>query len=934
MRITYLLTTADAKAGTERAIAEQTRAMSVAGHDIVVASVYRLDEPGFSFGDGVDVEYMTTLDAPAGPPSLLVPAEWDSQYCLATDGPVIDFLRRCSADIVVTTTPALTVLALLACSEGVRIVQQEHRNSISRGVTGIPVLRHSPRVDALVVLTHRSAEWLTARFGARAPRIEVIPNALPAIARPQSSVTQHVVMAAGRFVGAKGFVNLVRAFGRVADEFPDWRLRLFGDGPQQDRILAMARNLGIAGQVEIFPPTDAIEKEWARASIGALASTSEGLPLVLLEARGAGLPLVSFDCETGPREIIRHGKDGYLVEPGDIAGFAGALRLLMGDEQKRVAMSVAAQESLVRFAPSRVVEQWIELFEELVANEQSARQRQDSEFSTGSSPTTDGAAEDAADEAEDVPKESAALEETDDGEETADLTVEEMATALRDSNTEELRDDTASEQGTDTVIHCTAIELVPRHARERNRRLLSKLFDGSSLRCRAVSLQERTMWALREDDRTELLETFVEKAPASLEVRLYGGRTRLDQDGYSWRRDRDEVDLADVTRVFLFHHFQVPTTNFHVGYAAGLTIAFWKEDDLRTGLYRAGGANDEFDLLGPEQFDQPLFAPWKPLHDKPLWNSIEFPIDAVYTWVDDSDEKWRKRRETATGELVPDGLAGGDIRFRNRDELKYSLRSLFAHAPWIRHVYVVTDDQHPRWLAEHPSVTVVDHRDLFPDDAVLPVFNSHAIETVLHRIPGLAEHFLYLNDDVFLMRDQRPEQYFTATGQARMFVSPMKINDLGDLSEPHEAAAMNNRRLLEQKHGVTITNGLLHTPHPHRVSVFDRICAEFPDAVDRTRRARFRSASDISMASSFAQYSGLFSGDYVQSTLRVDFISLGSPTMMRRLSEAGRRNLDCLTFGEFAEDPSPSLTQEAARTFMRTYFPVAAPWELTPDREA
>ncbi|WP_270408002.1 stealth conserved region 3 domain-containing protein [Brachybacterium paraconglomeratum] len=937
MRITYLLTTADARAGTERAIAEQTNAMSAMGHEVVVASVYRLDEPGFSFGDRVTVDYMTSLEGPSASPSLMIPTEWDSQFCLSTDAPIIDYLRRCTADVVVTTTPALTVFALHACAADIRIVQQEHRNSISRGVTGVPVLRHSPRVDALVVLTERSADWLAARFGDRAPRIEVIPNALPAIARPQSSVTQHVVMAAGRFVGAKGFVNLVRAFGRVADDYPDWRLRLFGEGPQRERILMMARNLGIAAQVEIFPPTDAIEKEWARASIGALASTSEGLPLVLMEARGAGLPLVAFDCETGPREIIRHGKDGYLVEPGDIAGFAGALRLLMEDEQKRVRMSQAAPESLERFDPGWVAEQWSELFEEVVAEEESSRQRLDRDAVVESRVPAEEAEEEAADSGR-VEKSTAGPAVVGDGEPfdgTADMSVEEMSTALREASTEDsasgAQEDGVSDADGVLVIDCFAVDLVPRNARERNRLLLAELFEDLPLRCRPVSLQERTMWAIREQDRAEFLEAFIEKAPPSLEVRLYSGRTRLDQDGVSWRRDLDEVNLEDVTRIFLFHHFQVPGTTQHVGYAAGLAAHFWKEDEFRPGLFTSGGANDEFDCLRPEQFDQPLFAPWSPMHDRPLWSSIEFAIDAVYTWVDDSDDRWRERRAAAMDAVAPDDLAGGDIRFKNRDELKYSLRSLFAHAPWIRHVFIVTDGQYPAWLRKHPSVTVVDHKELFPDASVLPVFNSHAIETVLHRIPGLSEHFLYLNDDVFLMRDQRPDQYFTPIGQARMFVSPTKINDLGDLAEPHEAAAMNNRMLLERRHGVTITNGLLHTPYPHRRRVLEQICEQYPDVIERTRRSRFRSGTDISMTSSFAQHYGLFTGEYVQGTMRVGFISLGSPTMMRRLSEARGQNLDCLTFGEFAGDPSPELTQEASRTFMRTSFPIAAPWELPPD---
>src|SRR5699024_6928647 len=175
MKITYLLTTADAKAGTERAIAAQAQAMTAAGHEVTVASVYRSATPGFDFGAGVELEYISDLEGPTELASLIIPSEWDNQFCQTTDTKILDYLGSCATDILVTTTPALTVLALLACPDEVKIVQEEHRNSISRGLTGVPVLRHSPRVDALVVLTERSAEWLSERWGPRAPRIEVIP---------------------------------------------------------------------------------------------------------------------------------------------------------------------------------------------------------------------------------------------------------------------------------------------------------------------------------------------------------------------------------------------------------------------------------------------------------------------------------------------------------------------------------------------------------------------------------------------------------------------------------------------------------------------------------------------------------------------------------------------------------------------------------------
>ena len=101
------------------------------------------------------------------------------------------------------------------------------------------------------------------------------------------------------------------------------------------------------------------------------------------------------------------------------------------------------------------------------------------------------------------------------------------------------------------MLSSTAVDLVPRNARERNRVLLEQLLEASPLRCRPITLQERTMWAVREHDRAELLQILVEKAPPSLEIRLYAGRTRLDQDGRSWRVDHDEVDPEDVTRIFL-----------------------------------------------------------------------------------------------------------------------------------------------------------------------------------------------------------------------------------------------------------------------------------------------------------------------------------------------------------------------------------------------
>ncbi len=159
-------------------------------------------------------------------------------------------------------------------------------------------------------------------------------------------------------------------------------------------------------------------------------------------------------------------------------------------------------------------------------------------------------------------------------------------------------------------------------------------------------------------------------------------------------------------------------------------------------------------------------APSHPAFTEPGIDLVDFPIDVVYTWVDGSDPAWIERREQRRREVDDAHPAGlRDERFRSLDELRYSLRSIHAHAPWVNHIWLVTDDQVPDWLdAGQPGLTVVSHRDIFRDPAHLPTFNSHSIEANLHRIPGLSDHFLYLNDDVLLGREVSPRLFFTPAG--------------------------------------------------------------------------------------------------------------------------------------------------------------------------
>lgn len=167
------------------------------------------------------------------------------------------------------------------------------------------------------------------------------------------------------------------------------------------------------------------------------------------------------------------------------------------------------------------------------------------------------------------------------------------------------------------------------------------------------------------------------------------------------------------------------------------------------------------------------------------------PIDAVYTWVNGSDPIWKRDRDLwyrrwiqeydiparniqksqNNGSEDEDG-ASADNHFRDNDELRYSIRSLDKYAPWIRHIYVVTNGQVPSWLdRDNPRITSVKHSEIFQNPSHLPVFSSTAIESNLDRIPGLSDTFLYFNDDVFLAAPVWPHDFITPSGVQTIYLS-------------------------------------------------------------------------------------------------------------------------------------------------------------------
>jgi glycosyltransferase involved in cell wall biosynthesis len=286
-------------------------------------------------------------------------------------------LRRERPEVAVAMMTTANVL-LAAARAGMReplCIGSEHTHPPKRRL-GAPweALREYlyGRLDAVVALTGESARWLRDNTNAR--RVAIIPNAVPWLIpseRPYLAVDGHVAggrrlaLAVGRLVPEKGLDLLLDAFAAIAPRHPLWDLAILGEGPVRGALEEQVRRLGLGGRVLLPGVAGNVEDWYGRADLFVLSSRFEGFGNVLVEALVSGLPAVSFDCDTGPRDIIRHGVDGLLVPPGDVRGLASALDTLMGDDDLRARLAARAVEARERFSMGRIAGMWEQLFAEL-----------------------------------------------------------------------------------------------------------------------------------------------------------------------------------------------------------------------------------------------------------------------------------------------------------------------------------------------------------------------------------------------------------------------------------------------------------------------------------------------------------------------------------------------------------------------------------------
>jgi glycosyltransferase involved in cell wall biosynthesis len=892
--IVFVLFNADGMGGTARSGIEQANALLSLGegHRVRILSVTRSGaSTHYRLADGLEVTYLVDVrgERPAAVrgshapelaerESVIVPRSWDSLYNGLTDATMREALGAVEADVLVTTTPELLAVVAQLAPDDVALVHQEHRASSSRVNDLGALLQFAPRADVVVSLTDSMSRWLAGRLGGAAPELQVIPNPLPARAQARSPLDQRTFVTAGRLAPEKQFEHVVDAFWRIHEQVPGWTLTVWGDGPRADNLAAQVRKLGLEDRVRLPGSTDDLAAEWARASVAVLASRGEGYPLVLQEAMSAGVPPVSYDCPSGPREIITHDVDGLLVPPGSKAALAAAMLRIATDDDLRARLGAAALERSERWDGQLLAAQWVETFRTAVARR--ADPLAPRRVLHGLRPGPLG----------DLPETTGAAGVTPAEARTTALTALTAAAA-------------ATGEGW-FVVPARGLDPHPLVVVPSSRRgdFLAALATGTVPDWLSVRDPAERGWPERRGTVTVMTEELARTRTASLFL-----------EPWPMRGGHDGV----------------------LGEGVEVGVQFWEEspdgDLLAPGHNRwgdrvpAGTPRTTTTVEGVE-------VPTLELMVLPTVDDCRFDVDVVYTWVDGDDEAWlaaRDERITGLGG-TPSARAGGASRYRSRDELRYSMRSIHLFAPWVRRIHLVTAGQVPAWLdTSHERVRVVDHRDILPGSA-LPTFSSHAIETRLHAVPDLAEHFVYVNDDVFLGRPRRKEHFFAPGGQYAAFVADHRAVGLpGTDDRPYLSAAQNNRRVLADAFGVTLTHTMMHSPHPQRRTTLEEISARFPEQVSRTTHAPFRSEADLSMLSSFAQSYGLITGQAFRAGAHHGYVDLGHQQLPVQLRQMLKRDRDFFCVADnllaaFDEERADGLLHD----FLEQYFPIPAPWEL------
>ena len=352
MRICFLEGDMSRTGGTERMTAWLANALCET-HQVSILSL-RLGggEVFFTLNKAVNHQ---VLPAFSGKTGILKQIRWIHRY-----------IKENHIDRLINVDMGMGFYGILAAKgTSAKTITWEHGNFYNNwGSRLFPYMRRfaARHSDAVVVLTNRDQENYQTNIPRCAP-LHVIPN--PAEARPHTfDPNSRTILSIGHLLENKGYHRAVEMAEKLLPEHLNWQWSICGEGPERPRLEKMIREAGVENQMKLPGLIRDLEPMYSRAAMLVMTSDMEGLPMVLLEGKAHGLPLVAFDIMTGPSDIIDDGVNGFLVKHFDLNDMAEKLKLLMEDDELRCRMSHDAAIGMEKFSEETIVKKWQKLLKE------------------------------------------------------------------------------------------------------------------------------------------------------------------------------------------------------------------------------------------------------------------------------------------------------------------------------------------------------------------------------------------------------------------------------------------------------------------------------------------------------------------------------------------------------------------------------------------
>lgn len=353
-KVCFIINNMGSGGGTERVALTIINTLAERGHDITLLNLWQDDNVAFfNISSKVKVSCLSTRKT----------SFYLSYFSIVKK--IRAFVSAHHFDTVINVESTLSLFVAPAlCMSKTRHVNWEHYNfTASSGSKLRTISRYIAAwmADTIVTLTHRDAEIWKERAK---PRAEILPinNPLPFAQEAYNyNPDARVVLAVGRLSYQKGFDSLLSAWKEVTKEIQGWQLRIVGNGEDETALQTQVQKLKIGDSVTFFSPTKNIETHYREAGIYCMSSRFEGLPMVLIEANSYGLPIISFDCLTGPSDVVENNVSGLLVAPENIDELAEKLKYLIEHRSERIKFSKAAYDSSSKFRLGNIIEQWEQL---------------------------------------------------------------------------------------------------------------------------------------------------------------------------------------------------------------------------------------------------------------------------------------------------------------------------------------------------------------------------------------------------------------------------------------------------------------------------------------------------------------------------------------------------------------------------------------------